>query len=89
MNWKRLLAYIAGSVDQELQLRNEFLLTENRILRNQIKGRLQLSDPERIRLAEIGNRLGRMALEEVVTGKNLIRAENTGLLRCFHKSSAT
>jgi hypothetical protein len=24
-----------------------------------------------------------------VTGKNLIRAENTGLLRCFHKSSAT
>ena len=24
-----------------------------------------------------------------VTGKNLIQAENTGLLRCFHKSSAT
>ena len=65
MNWKRLLAYITGSVDQELLLRNEFLLTENRILKNQIKGRLQLTDLERISLAEIAKRLGRMGLEEV------------------------
>jgi hypothetical protein len=65
MNWKPLLAYITGSVDQELLLRNEFLLTENRILKNQIKGRLQLMDLERISLAEIAKRLGRMGLEEV------------------------
>ena len=65
MNWKRLLAYITGSVDQELLLRNEYLVTENRILKNQIKGRLQLTDPERISLAEIGKRLGRAALAEV------------------------
>jgi hypothetical protein len=65
MNWKRLLAYITDSVDQELLLRNEFLVTENRILKNQIKGRLQLTDLERISLAEIGKRLGRMALAEV------------------------
>jgi len=65
MDWKRLLAYISGSVDQELLLRNEYLAAENRVLRNQIKGRLQLSDPERIRLAEIGKRLGRKALAEV------------------------
>ena len=65
MNWKRMLATISGSVDQELLLRNEYLVTENRILKNQIKGRLQLTDPERIRLAEIGQRLGRKALEEV------------------------
>jgi hypothetical protein len=32
MNWKHLLAYITGSVDQEL-LRNEYLVTENQILR--------------------------------------------------------
>src|SRR5664280_1741222 len=57
MNWKRLLAYITGSVDQELLLRNEFLVTENRILKNQIKGQLQLTDLERISLAEIGKRL--------------------------------
>ena len=40
-------------------------MTENRILKNQIKGRLQLTDPERISLAEIGQRLGSKALEAV------------------------
>jgi hypothetical protein len=65
MNWKRLLAYITASVDQELLLRNEYLATEDRILRNQIKGRLRLTEPERISLAETGKRLGRRALEEV------------------------
>ena len=65
MNWKRLLAYITGSVDQELLLRNEYLATENRILRSQIEGRLRLTDPDRINLAKIGKRLGRRALEEV------------------------
>jgi putative transposase len=58
MNWKRMLAYITGSVDQELLARNEYLAAENRILRNQIKGRRRLTNPERIRLAEIGRRLG-------------------------------
>jgi putative transposase len=42
MGWKQLLAYITGSVDQELLLRNEYLVTENRILRAQITGRVQL-----------------------------------------------
>lgn len=60
-----MLAYITGSVDQELVRRNEYLATENRILRNQIEGRLRLTDDERITLAEIGKRLGRKALEEV------------------------
>ena len=65
MKWKRLLAYITGSVDQDLLLRNEYLATENRILGNQIRGRLRFTDSERISLAEIGKRLGRKALEEV------------------------
>lgn len=60
-----MLAYITGSVDQELLLRNEYLVAENRILRNQIEARLRLTDPERISLAEIGKRLGRKALAEV------------------------
>jgi len=60
-----MLAYITGSVDQELLLRNDYLATENRILRNQLQGRLRLTDPERISLAGIGKRLGRKALEEV------------------------
>jgi len=33
-------AYITGTVDQELLLRNEYLAAENRSLRAQIKGRL-------------------------------------------------
>jgi hypothetical protein len=65
MNWKRLLAHISGSLDQELLLRNEYLVTENRNLRNQINGRLHPTDPERISLAEIGSRLGRKTLAKV------------------------
>jgi transposase InsO family protein len=67
MDWKHLLAYITGTVDQELLLRNEYLVTENRILRNQITGRVQLSDGERKTLAEIGQKLGKQALKEVVS----------------------
>src|SRR5713101_6389815 len=65
MDWKTLLAYITGTVDQELLLRNEYLVTENRILRNQLKGRIRLSDGERKTLAEMGQKLGKHALEEV------------------------
>ena len=54
MDWKHLLASITGTVDQELLLRNEYLVKENRILRNQLKDRVRLTDGERIALAEIG-----------------------------------
>src|SRR5262249_19269716 len=67
MDWKQLLAYITGSVDQELLLRNEYLVTENRILRSQITGRVRLTDGERKRLAEIGQKLGKQALGEVAS----------------------
>src|SRR6266704_2676160 len=67
MDWKHLLASITGTVDQELLLRNEYLVTENRMLRNQLKGRVRLSDGERKTLAEIGQKLGRQALAEVAT----------------------
>jgi putative transposase len=63
MDWKQLLAYITGSVAEELLVRNEYLAAENRILRNQITGRLRLSDGERKTLAEIGIKLGKQALE--------------------------
>src|SRR5262245_7597424 len=67
MDWKKLLAYITGSVDQELLLRNEYLVAENRILRKQFTGRVRLSDGERKTLAEIGKKLGKRALQEVAT----------------------
>ena len=65
MIWAQLLAYVTGTVDQELLLRNEYLAAENRILKAQIKGRLLLSQEEKATLAEIAHRLGRKALEEV------------------------
>ena len=65
MDWKTLLAYVTGSIDEQLLLRIEYLIAENGILRNQIKGRQHLSDAERITLAEIGKKLGKQALEEV------------------------
>lgn len=67
MNWKTLLAYMSGSVNEELLLRIEYLVAENRILRDQIKGRLQLSDAERQTLAEIAKKLSKHALEEIAT----------------------
>ena len=65
MVWARMLAYITGTVDQELLVRNEYLAAENRILKAQIKGRLLLSEADKATLAEIAHRLGREALEEV------------------------
>ncbi len=65
MEWARILAYITGTVDQELLLRNEYLGAENRILKAQLKGRLRLADAERAKLGEIAHRLGRKALGEV------------------------
>ena len=42
MDWPCLLAYITGTIDQEFLLRNESLVTENRILEVQIQSRLLL-----------------------------------------------
>jgi hypothetical protein len=36
MIWAQLLAYVTGTLDQELLLRNEYLAAENRILKAQI-----------------------------------------------------
>ena len=69
MIWARMLAYITGTVDQELLLRNEYLAAENRILRAQIKGRLLLSYAEKVTLAEIAQRLGGQALGRIVGGR--------------------
>src|SRR6202158_3863397 len=65
MDWARILAYVTGTVDQELLPRNEYLAAENRIMKAQLKGRLKLTDAERGALGEIGHRLGRKVLADV------------------------
>jgi putative transposase len=44
MDWQTLLVYITGTVDQELLLRNEYLVTENRVLRHLTKPRHDFRD---------------------------------------------
>jgi hypothetical protein len=53
MDWKKLLGSVTKSVDEELRLRNAYLVAENRILRQQINGRMPLTDSDRKALAEI------------------------------------
>ena len=67
MSWKKLLESVSASVNDHLRLRNDYLMAENRILRNQIDGRLQLTDSERKALAELGAKLGKKALEGIAT----------------------
>jgi putative transposase len=67
MDWKHLLAPITGTVDQALLLRNEYLVAENRLLRDQITGRVRLTNGARKTLAAIGQTLGKHALLAVAT----------------------
>jgi putative transposase len=67
MSWKKLLESVSEAVNDHLRLRNAYLVAENRILRHQIDGRVQLTDSERKELAELGAKLGRKALEEIAT----------------------
>ena len=53
MNWKNLLELVSEPVNDHLRLRNAYLVVENRILRQQIPGRVQLSDSDRTALAEM------------------------------------
>jgi hypothetical protein len=76
MDWPRVLAYVTGTVDQELLLRNKYPAAENRILKTQLTGRLRLSDADQATLGEIAHRLGRRILGEVA---NVARSDTTGL----------
>jgi transposase len=67
MNWKNLLGSVSESVNDQLRLRNDYLVAENRILRNQIDGRVPLTDSKRRELAEIDAKLGKPALAEIAT----------------------
>ena len=67
MDWKQLRTSITSSVDEDLRLRNAYLVTENRLLRKQVQGRVQLTVRERRELAAMGQKLGKKALEEIAT----------------------
>ena len=56
MDWARIQAYVAGTVDQELLERNEYLAVEIRMMNARQKGRLKLSDAEGANRAPAGLR---------------------------------
>jgi len=63
-----LLVTLSGLVNRQQQHVIEYLVEENRVLREQLKGhRLRLTDDARRRLAVKGHRLGRRLLNRVAT----------------------
>ena len=65
MKAEEVLALVGGHVDEELLKRNEYLAAENEILRSKHPMRVPMTDDERIRLARLGERLGKNALTDV------------------------
>ena len=80
-----LLVALAGWLNQHQQNVIDYLLTENRVLKTQLKGhRLQLSNDQRRCLAVRAKKLGRACLEEIatlVTPDTLLRWHRT-LIAC-------
>jgi hypothetical protein len=64
-----MLAYITGSVNEDLLRRIEYLLEENRVLRNQLERRILLTDNERRTLAEKAIALGKLMADTVTIVK--------------------
>src|ERR687897_2427495 len=63
-----LLVALAGWVNRQQQEVIEYLVEENLVLREQLRGRrLRLTDDQRRRLAAKGQRLGRRVLRQVAT----------------------
>jgi hypothetical protein len=69
MPWKKMLAYATGEIDEQLLDRIEYVLEENRVLRNQISKRILLTDAERIILAEKAVALGKLMADTVTIVK--------------------
>ncbi|MBM3790072.1 MAG: hypothetical protein FJW35_06940 [Acidobacteria bacterium] len=66
--WQLLLLILAGWINRTQQDAIEYLLTENRILREKLgKRRILLNDDQRRRLAVKGKILGRRMLERLAT----------------------
>src|SRR6516162_9913519 len=63
-----LLVTLAGWVNRHQQRVIEYLVEENRVLKEQVMaGRLRLTDDQRRRLAAKGHRRGRRVLRQVAT----------------------
>jgi len=84
MKTEEALAMIGGHVDEELLLRNEYLAAENEILRGKLKGRIKLSNTQRIRLAKIGKNIGLKTLRDVAM---IVKPDSssTVIIKCLER----
>ena len=63
-----LVIALAGSLDRQQQAEIDYLMEENRVLKEQLGGqRLMFTDEQRIRLAVTAKVLGRRARDELET----------------------
>jgi transposase InsO family protein len=69
MPWKKILACVTGEIEESLLARIEYLIEENRVLRRQVQGRPNLTDPERKLLAEKAILLGTLMADTVTMVK--------------------
>lgn len=69
MPWKQMLAYVSGSVDQNLLKQIDYLVEENRVLRAQLPGRPKLNDAQRRRLTTKAIVLGKLMASTVTIVK--------------------
>ena len=93
--WQLLLPVLAGWINRQQQNAIEYMIAENRILREKIgKKRILLNDDQRRRLAVKGKILGRKALAEIcsiVTPETILRwhrnlvAQNWDYGKCRRK----
>jgi putative transposase len=88
MPWKRMLAQVSGDVDEQLLARIEYLIEENRVLRNQLSGRPQLSNAERRTLAEKALTMGELMADTVtiVTPETMLKWQRQLIARKFDGS---
>ncbi len=90
MPWKRMLAYISGTVNEELLRRIEYLLEVNRVLRNQIQKRILPASSERRTLAEKAIALGKLMVDKVtiVSTASILKWNRTLVARKIDGSKA-
>ena len=77
MSWKKLLESASKSVNDDLRLRSDYLVAENRILYGQIDGRVQWTDHERRELADIGAKLRPQSRPDRLAAPVLTRQSKT------------
>jgi len=65
VKWLKLLAVAMGALNEETLLKYEYLVAENKILRKQVPGAVKLTDADRVKLAELGKKLGKKVLAEI------------------------